>query len=791
MMFIIIMVVFFLLPQGSNEPMASEDRLVLQKFKKSLLQSRKEVFNSHYWSGYGNLTGLKLSYQDSIDNKNVLHWPFREYSPSNPWRETETDSILPNQVRDRVGEFWDGETVVSSDEECFPLNISGQIFGEFDVVRPERNIRPIKMDLPQYLFDYYLVYREDKFNEEEERYLQDPENNPPPKQIPDTISKVGNITEFSQGRIGIEIQDFGYNFLHPELKRFVKENPHTKVDDAVVVTVSMFLKDYPEIHHDELKMIGIYFQNLGSLVATTKSAKFQGGHALPHFTMNERNFNKSKILMSQFVNVTDIENEVTLDDMNNGVDRALGMCEYVSYFQLEKTAYTQDQLRLIDEELANPQGIPIPKVIPPLQISDALLYSPDCGIVLQSKKSKDFLGVRQEVSTARSRVMAIGVLLLAALELHLLARQMKNCRSPGQLSNVSSATVFLLQFWQLITIIYFILKSWEDKNLYLILTCVSLLALMLCLNQLRFLVSVLTAQTNERGTTWWEILRGSTRNADTQEAETNDDSTQVPQTQAQPVQDAPTNGDNIPPQMADEARYPNMIAFLGFTLTCAALILISSITTWRITYRRVAEYCGFICVTSMWVPQFFRNTLKNRVRALLWEYTIGTSLLRFIPIIYLCLDKKNALRHHKDPMLVFTILSWLLFQLFFLYLQDRLGARFWVKDNWLPDQYNYHPVIRVKDLESGFSSDILANMKSQTAKDEIAVCEVDCAICMASLQVPVLTDDKEGNHKKAYEALIKEIMVTPCHHVFHTKCLEDWMIYKLQCPVCRCGLPPV
>ena len=34
-------------------------------------------------------------------------------------------------------------------------------------------------------------------------------------------------------------------------------------------------------------------------------------------------------------------------------------------------------------------------------------------------------------------------------------------------------------------------------------------------------------------------------------------------------------------------------------------------------------------------------------------------------------------------------------------------------------------------------------------------------------------------------------MVTPCRHIFHTKCLEAAMRYRLQCPICRETLPPL
>ena len=35
----------------------------------------------------------------------------------------------------------------------------------------------------------------------------------------------------------------------------------------------------------------------------------------------------------------------------------------------------------------------------------------------------------------------------------------------------------------------------------------------------------------------------------------------------------------------------------------------------------------------------------------------------------------------------------------------------------------------------------------------------------------------------------RQYMVTPCRHIFHTACLEGWMRYRLQCPICRDVLP--
>lgn len=796
LIFIIIMVIFFTLPPGSDTPLGSEDREVLQKFKGSLIQSRKEVFDSKYWLGYGNLTGLKLSYQDSIENRNVLLWPFRQYTKENPWKEREQDSIFPNEVSRSIQKNWGNDPVLSSTERSYPLNISGHLFGDFEVVKPEKALVPIRMKLPKYLKDYYLLFKQEKYEEEKQRYELDPETNPPPQEIDLGSEKAGNITTFTEGKIGVELHSLGYNFMNPDLADFVKQNPSTKIDDAVLVSLSLNLKDYPETQDDEFKLLGVYFQSTGALVASTKSAKFQGGHALPHFAMNEKNFEISKILMSQTVNVTDIDDKVTIDDMNSAIERSQLQCEYISFLQLDRTEYTRDQLRAIDDELVKPQGAPIPKKLPDLKVTHAYLYSPDCGIFLQKQAADDFQGVRMEVSKGRVRQMAIGLLVLAAVELNLLLRQMKRCRSPGQLSNVSSVTVSMLGFWMLVTLVYFLLRSLQQSELYLILTCVSVIASLLCLNQMRLLVSIFTAQENERGTNWWEILRGSL--TETQSSENSRPAT--------PATDDTENGNDAvtPPapapatttptavqQISDEARYPNMIFFVGFSLTCIAMMLLSGISTWRVSYRRTAEYVILLVFNSYWVPQFFRNTLKNRVRVFLWEYVVGTSLVRFIPVIYLCLDRENAVYHHHDPLMAVIVFGWIFTQLFFLYLQECLGARFWVKDKWLPEQYNYRPVISVKDLESGFSLDILAHMKPQTADKDLAICDIDCAICMSMVQVPVVSGDQTSASKKNVEGMMKEVMVTPCRHIFHGRCLEDWMVYKLQCPVCRCALPPV
>lgn len=33
------------------------------------------------------------------------------------------------------------------------------------------------------------------------------------------------------------------------------------------------------------------------------------------------------------------------------------------------------------------------------------------------------------------------------------------------------------------------------------------------------------------------------------------------------------------------------------------------------------------------------------------------------------------------------------------------------------------------------------------------------------------------------------LSILNCDHIFHTKCIEEWGLYKPECPLCRCNIP--
>ena len=55
------------------------------------------------------------------------------------------------------------------------------------------------------------------------------------------------------------------------------------------------------------------------------------------------------------------------------------------------------------------------------------------------------------------------------------------------------------------------------------------------------------------------------------------------------------------------------------------------------------------------------------------------------------------------------------------------------------------------------------------------------------------TEVKEEKFSLKKSRVIKKkmYMITPCDHVFHTVCLERWMMLKNDCPYCKRKIPPV
>lgn len=222
---------------------------------------------------------------------------------------------------------------------------------------------------------------------------------------------------------------------------------------------------------------------------------------------------------------------------------------------------------------------------------------------------------------------------------------------------------------------------------------------------------------------------------------------------------------------------------------------------------------------SFWMPQIVRNVKRNCRRALEWDFVLGQSALRLIPLAYFFAYPHNILFASADYPSLALLTIWLWLQVVVLASQDLLGPRWFVSEKWVPPAYDYHPVLRYDEegatLPLGASTATSVHsppssrrasvsgpdgparrgsLQHKEAKDR-GKRTFDCAICMQDLEVPVVeageAADAAASAAAGFVLARRLYMVTPCRHIFHTSCLEGWMKYRLQCPNCREGLPPL
>lgn len=178
---------------------------------------------------------------------------------------------------------------------------------------------------------------------------------------------------------------------------------------------------------------------------------------------------------------------------------------------------------------------------------------------------------------------------------------------------------------------------------------------------------------------------------------------------------------------------------------------------------------------SFWVPQAVSNAREDTNRALEPQYVLGMGAARLFLPLYLwgCPENffgfQNVIEYR--PVLCALLALWVGAQCAFLLLQDRLHARFFVPARFLPPKYDYHDIELAGLVGAGGEG-----AGAGGDEEEGGAADRLCVICHDDV-------DLGGDPR--------ELMRTPCNHLFHTACLSRWMDQKLECPTCRAPLPPL
>ncbi|EGG23930.1 hypothetical protein DFA_06068 [Cavenderia fasciculata] len=145
---------------------------------------------------------------------------------------------------------------------------------------------------------------------------------------------------------------------------------------------------------------------------------------------------------------------------------------------------------------------------------------------------------------------------------------------------------------------------------------------------------------------------------------------------------------------------------------------------------------------SFWVPQIYNNATRCTRRPFLWQYVLGMSFSRLAIPLYFFGCPYNFIPVEPDYTFSLMLFNWMCLQIFVLYLQEKWGPQFFIPKRFLPPKYQY------------------ARQIAPTIRDG-----QQCVICMCDVEA----DDND-------------YMITPCDHLFHSRCLLEWIEYKMSCP---------
>ena len=507
-------------------------------------------------------------------------------------------------------------------------------------------------------------------------------------------------------------------------------------------------------------------------------------------------------------------------------------------------ALTQTELEGVERELRFPTGAPLP-IIPAMRMS-ALIFSPDCGFVLESRGPPSFapqqgthlVGQKLEahIRLAKHGILAFGTLICA--EIFLLLRQMNDTSTPSTRSRVSFYAIALMGLGDGFVCVGFMLMSFFVDDAFLSLISTAFVAF-LCVSffGMKFLMDIWTVQGPER-------LERERRNAATDPTTApiprppvvsatitvaGADSLPLPVTARRPADtitapiiipsdqdlgaaeaegDAATQPSTQQTTMGSARREMGSLYSKFYFLLLGVAFLSLHATSWPTKIRSVYVNILAFVYLSFWTPQVYRNVIRNCHKALRWEFVIGQSILRLSPFAYFYIVKDNVLFVETDPNAALVLIGWVWVQIWALASQEILGPRFFVPSGWAPPAYDYHPVLREDDQEAGAASMPIGFTQGSTERsmDDVegepnlhGKRNFDCAICMQNFEVPVIPaghgeQDSNNSASSSLGTMIfsrRAYMVTPCRHIFHTPCLEGWMKYRLQCPICRDDLPPL
>ena len=196
----------------------------------------------------------------------------------------------------------------------------------------------------------------------------------------------------------------------------------------------------------------------------------------------------------------------------------------------------------------------------------------------------------------------------------------------------------------------------------------------------------------------------------------------------------------------------------------------------------------FLLFFGTWLGQIIYSAKKGTKPSMSYSYIFFVTIFKAFVPVYLKCYPNSIFSFRPNYLKVFLLDSVLFFEAVILSLQKLIGPKFFLTKKYKQPKFDYYKQENEIDEKS----------KNQ-----------ECVICLENIgkisqfvEGDYIKDKKEKFDLEKYmENLAKKyknrnrnkgpFMITPCNHLFHSKCLEMWLEQKNECPYCRQRIPPL
>jgi hypothetical protein len=194
----------------------------------------------------------------------------------------------------------------------------------------------------------------------------------------------------------------------------------------------------------------------------------------------------------------------------------------------------------------------------------------------------------------------------------------------------------------------------------------------------------------------------------------------------------------------------------------------------------------FVLFASTWICQIIYSAKQGTKPPMSYLYICSTSFSKISICFYIKAFRNNIFGYRPNYLKVFIVSGVIILEAIILFLQKFFGAKCIIPKRFRKKGYNYYK-----------------NKNEISESDK----ELECVICLDKIGNLFDSENEKLNNikdKNIIKKIIKYIeklknkdiikgsyMLTPCSHLFHTKCLESWLNVKNQCPCCRQNIPPL